>query len=95
MDGKGSHFLASCMMTREHGEFLADALGWMNEERGDWFHNQECGERAMDDFNNEYGRKCGRSANSTEDCVDKCMGAVMGGQLKTYTPGRTAGYRSW
>src|SRR5439155_14099107 len=46
------HCLASCMLAREDGSLTAILFGWANEERGDWFHNQERGERAMDDFNN-------------------------------------------
>jgi RHS repeat-associated protein len=41
------HCLASCMMTKENGVVSADVSGWANEKRGDWTHNQECGERAM------------------------------------------------
>lgn len=86
------HCLASCMMTREDGSFAASILGWANEKRGDWTHNQECGERQMDDFNNAYGRQLGKSAQSTQNCQQRCMNAVTSGNLKTYTSHTTPGY---
>ena len=86
------HCLASCMMAREDGNITAWFLGWANEKRGDWTHNQERGEREMDDFNNLYGRKCGKNAKDTKDCQDRCMNALKNGKLKTYQGGTTQGY---
>jgi hypothetical protein len=86
------HCLASCMMAREDTSLVASAFGWANEKRGDWFHNQERGEREMDDFNNAYGRQCAKGSKNTQDCQQKCLGAVNSGSLKTYTSGTTPGY---
>jgi hypothetical protein len=80
------------MMAREDSSFSASVFGWANEKRGDWFHNQESGERAMDDFNNAYGQQCAKGSKSTQDCQQKCMNAVNSGNLKTYTSGTTSGY---
>ena len=77
------------MMTRENGELVASILGWANEKRGDWFHNQERGERQMDDYNNAMGRLCGRTATSTQDCADRCLKAPL---IKSYQRGSTPGY---
>ena len=89
------HCLASCMMAREDGDITARLLGWGNEKRGDWTHNQERGEREMDDFNNARGRQCGKDANTTKDCQNSCMNAVSRGDLKTYDSGTTPGYRGY
>jgi hypothetical protein len=35
------------MMAREDTSAAASAFGWANEKWGDWFHNQERGEREM------------------------------------------------
>ena len=86
------HCLASCMMAREDGLFAAKTFGWANEKKGDWMYNQERGEREMDDFNNAYGRQCGKDAKDTKDCQQKCMSAVNSGNLKTYNSGTTPGY---
>lgn len=86
------HCIASCMMTRENGNLAASVFGWANEKRGDLTHNQECGKRQMDDFNNAYGRQIGRNAQSTQDCQQKCMNAETSGYLKTYTAHTTPGY---
>jgi hypothetical protein len=80
------------MMAREDTSDAASAFGWANEKWGDWFHNQERGEREMDDFNNAYGRQCAKGSKSTQDCQQKCLGAVNSGSLKTYTSGTTPGY---
>jgi RHS repeat-associated protein len=86
------HCLASCMMAGEDGNAVASFLGWANEKRGDWTHNQERGEREMDDYNNAQGRQCAKSAKSTQDCQQSCMSAVTSGNLKTYQSGSTPGY---
>ncbi len=86
------HCLASCMMTMENGEPLTDLFGWANEKRGDWTHNQQEGERVMDDINNEYGRKCGKDDLDAPSCAQRCYDAATNGQLKTYTDGTTPGY---
>ena len=40
--------------TKENGVVSAEMfLDGRMKKRGDWTHNQECGERAMDDFNNQ------------------------------------------
>jgi hypothetical protein len=86
------HCLASCMMAREDGYAVANLLGWANEKRGDWTHNQERGEREMDDYNNAKGRQCSKNSNNTADCQQKCMSALTNGDLKTYQAGSTPGY---
>ncbi|MHB8882686.1 MAG: RHS repeat domain-containing protein [Thermodesulfovibrionales bacterium] len=86
------HCLASCMMTKEIGVLSAQLFGWANEKRGDWSHNQECGERAMDDFNNQKGRDIGLLTNSNSDCSTQCLNAANRGYLQTYTSGTTSGY---
>lgn len=86
------HCLVSCMMTQENGGFTAQLLGWANEKRGDWTHNQQCGERKMDDSNNATGRDFGKSASSTSDCTSQCLNATTGGSLVTYTSDTTPGY---
>jgi RHS repeat-associated protein len=86
------HCLASCMMSRENSTFESRLFGWANEKRGDWFHNQERGEREMDDFNNAYGRQCAQESKSTTDCQQSCLSAANSGKLKTYVPGTTSGY---
>ena len=86
------HCLASCMLTRENSEFEARILGWANEQRGDWFHNQEEGEREADEANNKCGRGFGQTANSTQDCEQSCGNVARGGTLKTYQQGTTPRY---
>ena len=86
------HCLASCEMARENTEAVAQCLGWANEKRGDWWRNQERGERQMDDFNNSRGFQFGRTAQSYQSCQNSCMGAATSGGLRTYTPGTTPGY---
>ncbi|MBU1043189.1 MAG: RHS repeat-associated core domain-containing protein [Candidatus Omnitrophica bacterium] len=86
------HCLASCDMARENGQMTSQFLGWANEKKGDWTHNQERGERAMDDFNNEYGRDCAKSSQSKQDCQQKCLKATRSDSLKTYKSGTTRGY---
>ena len=76
-------------MTKENGAAAAELFGWSNEKRGDWTHNQQCGERAMDDFNNQVGKDIGLSSS---DCASQCMNVANEGNLKTYTPGTTPGY---
>ena len=80
------------MMSSEDGNAVSSLLGWANEKRGDWTHNQERGEREMDDYNNAKGRQCSKGAKSTKDCQQSCMGAVNSGDLKTYQSGSTPGY---
>ena len=67
------HCLASCEMARENTAPVAQCLGWANEKKGDWTHNQQAGERQMDDFNNAVGVNFGRSAQSTQACRAACM----------------------
>jgi RHS repeat-associated protein len=86
------HCLASCMMAQENSNAEAEFFGWANEKRGDWFHNQEIGEREMDDFNNAFGRQCAKASKSKTDCQQKCLKAANSGRLKTYMPGTTPGY---
>ena len=86
------HCLASCEMTRENGSLIAQCLGWANEKGGDWLHNQQTGERAMDDHNNAAGVAFGGTATSTQDCRNNCMGAAKAGALRTYSAGSTPGY---
>jgi hypothetical protein len=80
------------MLARENSQVEASVLGWANEKKGDWTHNQEEGERAMDDFNNQCGRDAAKNANSTQDCINSCLSKASSGQLRTYTPGTTPGY---
>jgi len=80
------------MTAQENSNFEAEFLGWVNEKRGDWFHNQELGEREMDDFNNAFGRQCAKGSKTKTDCQQKCLNAANSGRLKTYTPGTTPGY---
>ena len=86
------HCLASCMMTKENGVVAAESFGWANEKRRDWTHNQQCGERSMDDFNNQKGRDIGLLSSSSSACANQCMNAANRGELKTYTSGTTLGY---
>jgi len=86
------HCLASCMLTRENSEFEARILGWANEKRGDWSHNQEEGERQADEANNKCGRGFGQTANSTQDCEQSCGNATRNGTLQTYQQGTTPRY---
>ena len=86
------HCLASCEMARENTAPAAQCLGWANEKRGDWTHNQQSGERQMDDFNNAAGVNFGRNAQSYPACRAACMGAATSGGLRTYQPGTTPGY---
>ncbi len=83
------HCLASCMVSRENSAAEASMLGWLNEKRGDYTHNQERGERAMDENNNAKGRACGKTATSTQDCANKCLAANL---TKLYEGGSTKGY---
>jgi RHS repeat-associated protein len=83
------HCLASCMMTRENSEGEAALLGWVNEVRGDWLHDQERGERQMDEHNNAAGRMCGRTAGSTQDCQDRCLKAPL---IQSYQGGSSSPY---
>lgn len=76
-------------MTQENSRAEAVALGWVNEKRGDWTHNQESGEKQMDDHNNEAGRSCGTKANSKQDCVKGCLNAPL---IQSYKPGSTPEY---
>ena len=86
------HCLASCEMARENTGAAAQCLGWANEKRGDWLHNQQRGERQMDDFNNSMGFYFGRTAQSYQACQAACIGAATSGGLRTYQPGTTPGY---
>ncbi|MBS0180720.1 MAG: RHS repeat-associated core domain-containing protein [Nitrospira sp.] len=86
------HCLASCMLACENSEFEARILGWANEKRGDWFHNQEEGEREADEANNKCGRGFGQTANSTQDCEQSCGNAARNGTLQTYHQGTTPHY---
>ena len=86
------HCLASCMLTRENSEFEAQILGWANEKWGDWFHNQEEGEREADESNNACGSWFGQTANSTQDCERSCGKATRNGTLQTYQQGATPRY---
>ena len=86
------HCLASCEMTRENSETAAQCLGWANEKRGDWWRNQEKGERQMDDFNNSAGFRFGRTAQSYQACKNSCINAATTGGLRTYTPRTSPGY---
>jgi RHS repeat-associated protein len=86
------HCLASCMLTRENSSFEASILGWANEKKGDWFHNQEEGERQADDANNKCGREFGQAAKSTQDCEQSCGNAARNGTLQTYQQGTTPKY---
>ena len=86
------HCLASCMMAREDSSAAASVFGWVNEKRGDWTHNQERGEREMDNFNNAHGRQCAKDSKDTKDCQQKCLNAATSGGLKTYQSGTTPGY---
>ena len=86
------HCLASCMLTRENSEFEAQILGWANEKWGDWLHDQEAGERDMDDRNNACGRRFGKTAKSTGDCERSCSNATRNGTLQTYQQGTTLKY---
>ncbi len=83
------HCVASCMMTQENGSFLAQLLGDANEKRGDWMHNQESGEKCMDQNNNSKGRDFGRGGGN---CSQQCAAAAGNGGLTTYTSGSTPGY---
>lgn len=83
------HCLASCMMTQENGNFLSQLLGDLNEKRGDWTHNQQSGEKCMDQANNKTGRDFGKGGGN---CAQQCMGAATGGGLTTYPSGTTPGY---
>ncbi len=82
------HCLASCMMTKENGLFLTWLFGGLNEMYGDWAHNQEQGERCMDESNNATGAGLGNNGN----CQSSCMQATINGILQTYTSGTTSGY---
>lgn len=86
------HCLASCMLTQENSEFEAQILGWANEKRGDWFHNQEEGEREADERNNACGRGFGGTASSTQDCEQSCGNATRNGTLQTYQQGAMSRY---
>jgi hypothetical protein len=77
------------MVSRENSGAEAAALGWLNEKRGDYTHNQECGERQMDDRNNETGRNLGQTATSTQDCQNSCLSAPL---TQSYQSGSTPGY---
>lgn len=86
------HCLGSCMLAQENSQLESQILGWANEKRGDWWRNQEEGERVMDDFNNQCGRDAAKNANSTQDCISSCLSKANSGQLQIYTPGTTPGY---
>lgn len=86
------HCLASCEMARENTVPVAQCLGWANEKKRDWTHNQQRGERNMDDHNNSLGFGFGKTAKSTQDCRNACMNAVRSGQTQTYRSGSTSGY---
>jgi RHS repeat-associated protein len=86
------HCLASCETARENTAAAAQCLAWANEKKGDWTHNQERGERSMDDHNNAVGIGFGGTAKSTQDCRNACMGTARSGVLKTYESGSTPGY---
>jgi RHS repeat-associated protein len=86
------HCVTSCEIARTNGEKVAQFLGWVNEKMGDYTHGQETGERAMDDFNNAYGRSCAKKAAGTRDCELQCYDGVIHGKTKTYTPGTTPSY---
>jgi hypothetical protein len=76
-------------MAKENGQGFAELFGWANEKWGDWFHNQQQGERRMDDSNNACGRDFARN---NQDCRNSCVAAVQSGGLKTYQSGSTPGY---
>jgi RHS repeat-associated protein len=82
------HCLASCVMAQENGQISSEFLGWANEKKGDWLHNQPEGERLMDDFNNACGRGF---AESGQDCRSSCLGAAQSGGLQKQ-PDSTPGY---
>jgi RHS repeat-associated protein len=93
------HCLASCMYTQRYGSSAAEFLGDLNEDFGDIWHNQEKGERAMDEHNNACGRKLGNQSKANEgdsslkDCSNKCLNALTNGDLiNQYTPKTTPGY---
>lgn len=79
-------------MSRHDSAPVAEFFGLANEIRGNWTHNQEIGERNMDDANNAFGRRCGGSAKNDEDCRNSCFNAAIGGDLTTYQSGTTPGY---
>jgi RHS repeat-associated protein len=88
-NGKGDayrHCLASCEMTRELGETVAETLGDANEVKGA-LENAEKGEARMDEHNNKCGREIGKKASNTDDCRKGCDEANNSGELKTYTEG--------
>lgn len=86
------HCLASCESARENTQPIAQCFGWANEKWGDWFKNQERGERSMDDFNNSVGYAFGKGAKNFQACEALCMAAATRGLLTTYQRGSSRGY---
>jgi len=85
------HCLASCEMTREYGATVAQYIGEANEMRGDYLHNQPCGERAMDRQNNFRGCEYGVVSTTKEQCQASCMTGLMTGAL-VISPAPGSGY---
>jgi RHS repeat-associated protein len=75
------HCLASCMIAFENGPGDAVVLGHLNELKGDWGQNQECGEKQMDYYNNAKGREFAEQASDVRDCETICYQAEQTGQL--------------
>lgn len=77
------HCLASCENTAENGSAATWLLAELNEIRGDLRGNND---RAIDEYNNEYGcyegNKNQNSPNKQRSCRAACQSALSAGNLK-------------
>jgi RHS repeat-associated protein len=81
------HCLASCEISKEYSEDIAEALGDLHEFSGD-ICGQSQTERQMDDDNNSAGRELSRSSTN---CSTSCRDALDNGNLVTLPPGSFGG----
>ena len=77
------HCYASCRFAEDCGQGLAEQLGDLNEWKGDTFQDQDIGDRLMDEYNNEWGRKLCLK-NPKGDCKSKCKRALDNKYLTYY-----------
>ena len=75
------HAYVSGVFDMELGTSLADALGWVNEVKGDILDNADIASRVMDLHNNRIGRLTSDTATDRTDLADKLVPKLTNGDL--------------
>lgn len=75
------HAYVSGVFTQRFGDIVADILGQINELEGDLKRNQSPGQKNMDLWNNDIGRKYGQVTNSKEKLAELLKEALSQGEL--------------